>query len=191
MKFFLSTTLLLFVFLSFSSCNGGEETAQKDEKAKAVDYYDFEGMSLKKYEIPVLIMLPGQTSNVGAAVEPKVIHTEGDYKWEIKIGPNFTLLIEDYGREKNLVQREKKRLADFPFYKIEYLTDTDSLLFYKRILKYDKKGNSDVGVDHITFHCYAVKEINGINYVFESPSEGYHKPIIETMVKTINSVEKL
>lgn len=190
MKFTFSSLCILFATLCFTSCNN-EDEANKEKVAKAVDYYDFQGMSLKDYDIPALIMLPGQTSNVGAAVEPSIIHAEGDFKWEIKVGPNFSLLIEDYGREKELIKREKTRLASFPFYKIEYLTNTDSLIFYRRTLKYDKKNTSKVGVDHVSYHCYAIKKIAGIKYVFESPNEGCHKPIIETMIKTINSVEKL
>jgi len=175
----------------FGSC-GGEKAPLEDTSAQDLkDYTDFQGKSLKDYGIPALIMLPDQSSNVGASIEPEIIHTDGDFKWDIKVGPNFTLEIEDFGKEKDLIAREKKRLADFPFYNIEYIADSSNLIFYKKTLKYKNDKNSEVGVDHTTYHCYAVKEIDGITYVLRSPDEGYHKPIVETMIKTILSMEKL
>lgn len=182
--------LVTLVFAAFlSSCGGSTESA--DQTKEEVDYSEFQGKSLKEYEIPALIMLPDQTSNIGASIEPEILHTEGDIKWTVNVGPNFSLLIEDYGREKDLINREKARLADIDFYTIEYVVDTADMLFYKRTLKYKSGSNANVGTDHTSYHCYGVKTINDIAYVFRSPDEGYHKPIIETMVKTIRSVEKL
>jgi hypothetical protein len=190
MKFFFSTLCLLSVSLIFSAC-GGEATPKEDAMTiDPTDYSDFQGKSLKEFGIPALIMLPDQSSNVGASVEPEIIHTEDDFKWEINLGPNFSLFIEDFGREKDLINREKKRLATFPFYEITYLQDSSDLIFYKRTLNYKNKKSTNVGVDHVSYHCYGVKEIDGIAYVFKSPDEGYYKPIIETMIKTIRSVEK-
>jgi hypothetical protein len=158
-----------------------------------IDYSEFEGKSLGDYGIPALIMLPDQTSNIGAAIEPEIIHEDGDFKWEIVIGPNFTMKIEDYGNEKAMVQEEKDRLARIKFYSVEYIIDQPDLIMYKRTLNYSDKsaGAEAVGAEHITYHCYGTKEIDGITYVLRSRDEGYHRPIIETMVKTIKSLEKL
>jgi hypothetical protein len=178
------------------SC-GGEPTATTEEleiDINNIDYSEFEGKSLKDVGIPALIMLPDQTSNIGAAVEPEIIHVDGDFKWEIIVGPNFTMRIEDYGNEKNMVQNEKERLGRIKFYTVEYLIDQPDLIMYKRTLNYSEKAAKDsgsVGAEHITYHCYGEKEIDGITYILRSRDEGFHKPIIETMVKTIKSLEKL
>lgn len=190
MKFFLSTLCLLSASLIFSSCGDGAKTDDDTMTIDPTDYSDFQGKSLKDFGIPALIMLPDQSSNVGASIEPNIIHSEDDIKWEINLGPNFSLFIEDYGHEKDLIKNEKARLATFPFYEITYLQDSSDLILYKRTLNYKDKKATNVGVDHVSYHCYGVKEIDGISYVFKSPDEGYHKPIIETMVKTIRSVEK-
>jgi hypothetical protein len=190
-KLYVSVCVLLLASLTLNSCGGKEKTEDNTTAVNATDYTDFQGKSLKEFGIPALIMLPDQSSNVGASIEPEINHTDGDYKWELKVGPNFTLLIEDFGKEKDLIAREKKRLADFPFYNIEYIEDSSNVIFYKQTLKYKNNGNKDVGVDHTSYHCYAIKEINGITYVLRSPDEGYHKPIIEIMLKTIRSMEKL
>ena len=87
----------------------GTNTETVETDLNNIDYTEFEGKSLKEYEIPALIMLPDQTSNIGAAIEPEIIHEEGDFKWEITIGPNFTMKIEDYGNEKNMVEEEINR----------------------------------------------------------------------------------
>ena len=177
------------------SCNNSEANLIEtlDSDLSNIDYSEFEGKSLKEYGIPALIMLPDQTSNIGAAIEPEILHAEGDFKWEIAIGPNFTLKIEDFGNEKNMVQEEKDRLARIKFYTIEYLIDEADLIMYKRTLNYSEKaaGNESVGAEHVTYHCYGTREIDGITYVLRSRDEGFHKPIIETMVKTVMSLEKL
>lgn len=185
--------LLLFGFFSCTADadNPGERIETNPDE---IDYSEFEGKSLRDYGIPALIMLPDQTSNIGAAVEPEILHEDGDFKWEIIIGPNFTMQIEDYGNEKSMVQEEKDRLSRIRFYTIEYSIDEPDLIMYKRTLSYSGKSSAEaeaVGAEHITYHCYGTKEIDGITYVLRSRDEGYHKPIIETMVKTIRSVEKL
>lgn len=187
--------LVIFSLASFLfSCNDAEsETESIETDLNNIDYSEFEGKSLKDYGIPALIMLPDQTSNIGAAIEPEILHEEGDFKWEINIGPNFTMKIEDYGNEKNMVQEEKDRLARIKFYSVEYLVDEPDLIMYKRTLNYSDKaaGSEAVGAEHITYHCYGTSEVDGITYVLRSRDEGYHKPIIETMVKTVKSLEKL
>jgi len=186
---------ILLSVLTFSC--GGESVANPEElemDINNIDYTEFEGKSLKEHGIPALIMLPDQTSNIGAAVEPEIIHTEGDFKWDVVVGPNFTMRIEDYGNEKQMVQNEKDRLARIKFYTVEYLIDQPELIMYKRTLNYSEKSSKNaesVGAEHITYHCYGEKEINGITYILRSRDEGFHKPIIETMVKTIKSLEKL
>jgi hypothetical protein len=186
---------ILLSVLTFSC--GGESVANLEElemDIDNIDYTEFEGKSLKEHGIPALIMLPDQTSNIGAAVEPEIIHTEGDFKWDVVVGPNFTMRIEDYGNEKQMVQNEKDRLARIKFYTVEYLIDQPELIMYKRTLNYSEKSSKNaesVGAEHITYHCYGEKEINGITYILRSRDEGFHKPIIETMVKTIKSLEQL
>jgi hypothetical protein len=191
----LGITWVLITMILFScDVDSANRPEQLDMDIDNIDYSEFEGKSLKDFGIAALIMLPDQTSNIGAAVEPDIIHNEGDFKWDILIGPNFTMRIEDFGKERNMVQNEKERLARIKFYTVEYLIDQPDLIMYKRTLNYSEKVTKDsesVGAEHITYHCYGEKEIAGINYVLRSPDEGFHRPIIETMVKTIRSFEQL
>jgi hypothetical protein len=194
MKIYIFPIVALLVFAFLSSCDN-DSTPEIDvpTEINAVDYSEFQGMSLKKYEIPALIMLPDQTSNIGAAVDPEIIHMEGDIHWEINIGPNYTMKIEDYGRQVTVLEDEKKRLSKIKFYTIEYLVDETDLIVYKRTLNYSEKFKEyeAVGAEHVSYHCFGTAEIDGITYVLRSRDEGFHKPIIETMVKSIKSIEKL
>lgn len=179
--------LLGFHLMVLSSCGGGEE--QGDEIVVDDDYYEFQDVKLKKYDIPAIIKLPDETANIGASTKPEVIHVEDDIKWEILVGPNFQLFIEDYGDITDLVEVEKKELADKKFFKVKYLIDEPELILYERTLlvKGTDKAAASVGVEHKTYHVYGQKTIDGITYELQSREEGYEKMIIELMAKSIKS----
>lgn len=182
--------LLLGVTLVFQSCgDGGEGQNPEDEVVVDEDYYEFQDVILDNYEIPALIKLPDETANIGASTKPEVLHVEDDIKWMINIGPNFQLLIEDYGHNTDLVEVEKKDLADKDFYKIKYIIDEPNLILYERTLVVDgnEKAAPSVGVEHTSYHVYGQKTIGDITYELQSREEGYEKMIIELMAKSIKS----
>ncbi len=186
-----SWVLILFLagFFSINSCSDSpSDTTQTDE-----ELYEFQGFSLKPFDIPVMIMLPDETANIGASTQPEVIHEEGGFRWEINVGPNFNMVIDDWGSDREMISTEKKRLESLEFYKINYLVESPELIVYERELKVSgsKKASKSVGVEHKTFHVYGQKVINDITYVFRSRDEGFEKIIIDLMTKSIKSVKSL
>jgi hypothetical protein len=183
--------LLLLVTLPtlFFSCD--EKTAS--EELSDEELYEFQGFSMQPYDIPVMIMLPDETANIGASTKPEVIHVEDDFQWELIVGPNFHMIIDDWGSDREMVSSEKKKLAGLNFYKIKYIIDEPDFIVYERELKVDgkKEAPSSVGVEHKTYHVYGQKVINDITYVFRSRDEGFERMIIDLMAKSIKSVKPL
>lgn len=173
------------------SCGGKEETT--DDLLVDDDYYEFQDVKLKSSDIPAIIKLPDETANIGASTKPEIIHVEDDILWEINVGPNFQLFIEDYGDITDLVEVEKKELADKKFFKIKYLIDEPDLILYERtlVVKGNEKAAASVGVEHKTYHVYGQKTIKGITYELRSREDGYEKMIIELMAKSIKSFKAI
>lgn len=188
-KLFLILALVATSF-ALNSCGGGGEEIKDDEEVVVdEDYYEFQDMKLDDYDIPAVIKLPDETANIGASTKPEVIHVEDDINWEINVGPNFKLLIEDYGDITDLVEVEKKELAEKKFFKINYVIDEPDLILYERRLEVKGRDNASetVGVEHKSYHVYGQKTVDGITYALRSRPEGYEKMIIELMAKSIKS----
>lgn len=197
LKKFLSLSPLIVFLLGMliSSCGN---SAEKEGSEKEVinldeDYYEFKGISLKAHGIPALMMLPDETANIGASTKPEVLHKEGDFIWDINVGPNFNVHIEDYGDYTDMVEYRKKELKDQNMFKITYLIDEKDLILYERklVVKGSKKASPTVGVEHKSYHVYGQKVINGITYELRSRDEGYEKMIIELMAKSIKSFKPI
>lgn len=182
------TALIFSSALIFTSCDGGgelpEEVIVVDD-----DYYEFQDFNLTDFDVPAVLSLPDETANIGASTRPEVIHAPEDYKWEINVGPNFKLLIEDYADLTDLVEVEKKELANHDFFDVKYIIDEPDLILYERILIPDgsKDALPTVGVEHRTYHVFGQQSADGINYALKSREEGYEKVIIEIMAKSIKS----
>ncbi len=190
MKNLLKYTTIFSTFIFLSACGGGNETTTVELTEE--DLASFTGLQLKPYEIPAMIMLPDETANIGASTKPEIIHAETDFRWKISVGPNFEMDVTDWGSEKDLVKQKKKELANTDFYTIKYILDEPNFIVYEQQLKVkgSKKASNSVGVEHKTYHVYAEKTINKINYVFASREEGYEKMIIDLMAKSIRSVKE-
>lgn len=197
MKYYFTSLVFLLILSSITSCsspNQTKKTETADEFSLSDDYYEFKGLSLKEYDIPCMIMLPDETANIGAATKPDITHIEGDFIWDISLGNNFNLHIEDYGDYTDLVDYKRKELTKQDIFKINYLVEEKDLLVYERklIVKGSKNASPKVGIEHKSYHVYGQKTINGITYEFRSREEGYEqKRIISLMAKTIKSVEEI
>ena len=189
MKTFFRFFMILSLPVMLLSCGSDEANNELTEE----DLYNFDGLSLKPYDSPVMIMLPNQDANIGASTKPEVTHIEGDFKWEIEVGPNFHMKIDDWGSERNRIKEEKKALDETDFYKIKYLINEPDLIMYERILKVDgRKGVSkNVGFEHKTYHVIGQVVVDDITYLFQSREDGYEKVIIDLMVKSIKSIKPL
>ncbi len=179
----------------FSSCGDNVKNDMQSNGGIVLndDYYEFQGFSLKKYDIPAMIMLPDETANIGASTKPEITHAEDDFKWELEVGSNFHMLIDDWGDYTDMVETRKKELKDLDFYKIKYIIDEKDFILYEQELmpKGSSKASNTVGVPHKSYHVYGEKVIDGITYVFRSRDEGSEKMIIELMAKSIKSVKPL
>ena len=147
------------------NCKGSSDSSDVTEE----ELYEFQGFSMKSYDIPIIIMLPDETANIGASTRPEVTHIDNDFRWEINVGPNFNMIIDDWGSDRKMVESKKKELASLKFYKINYLVDEPDFILYEQELKVQgKKGVSkNVGVEHKTYHAYGQKVVNDITYVLE------------------------
>jgi hypothetical protein len=182
---------LLFLSISLlTNCNGNKDTNEQDLDMS--DNYDaYQTFDLSAYDIKATIKLPDETANIGAAMKPEVLHEEDGFKWDILVGPNFNVHIEDWGANKGLVADKKKQNKELNIYDITYLVNEPDFIVYKLDLKVKGVENApkNVGVPHESYHVFAEKEIDGITYEFRSPDDGYEKVIIELLAKSIRSVE--
>jgi hypothetical protein len=194
-KFFIVASILFSGLFVMNSCGDSKEKEAKSTNGFSIDndYYEFQGFNLKEFDIPAMIMLPDETANIGASTKPEVIHAEDDFKWEILVGQNFDLLIDDWGDYTDMVITRKKELKELEFYKINYLIDEKDLILYEQELKVNgsSKAAASVGVPHKSYHVYCQKIIDGVTYVFKSRDEGVEKTIVELIAKSIKSVKTL
>jgi len=181
---------LFFIgMLLFSGCKSNENNDDQDLDMSN-NYDAFQTFDLRAFGINANIKLPDETANIGAAMKPEVLHEEDGFKWNIIVGPNFNVHIEDWGANKGLVADKKKQNKALNVYDITYLVDQPNFIVYKLVLrvKGDKNAAKNVGIPHESFHVFAEKEIDGITYEFRSPDDGYEKVIIELLAKSIRSV---
>lgn len=190
----LSKSLIIIGFIGtmllFNSCT---DPKPKEKNPDSIDlnedYYEFQAFDMTDHGVDAYIFLPDETANIGASTKPAVKHMEDDIYWEINVGPNFSMTIEDWAANKDLVKAEKKELAAKKFFKVKYLVDEKDLIVYERILlvKGTDKASPSVGVEHRTYHVYGQITIDGVTYALESREEGFEKKIIELMAKSIRS----
>ncbi|XOV66733.1 MAG: hypothetical protein ACFHU9_13995 [Fluviicola sp.] len=190
-KFAYKSLMLLLVVaagFSFSSCSEEEDKKDKKDGIDLDDYYEFQVMDMSKYGIDAYIHLPDETANIGASTRPEVSHPE-DHIWQIDIGQNFTLHIEDMANITDNIKEEKKELKRKEFFKVKYLVDDPDMILYQRelVVKGSDRAASTVGIEHKSYHVFGQKTVDGITYVLESREEGYEKNIIEMMAKSIKS----
>ncbi|MDB4516763.1 hypothetical protein N9089_04110 [Crocinitomicaceae bacterium] len=183
--------LLLFVGvgLTNTSCSDDDKESEKEDTISIDDdYYEFQMVDFSKYGINAYIQLPDETANIGASTRPEIIHPE-EHIWQVDVGRNFTLHIEDMANIRDNVKEEKRELSRKKFFKVKYLIDEPDMILYQRelIVKGTDRAASSVGVEHKSYHVFGQKTIDGITYVLESREEGYEKIIIELMAKSIKS----
>lgn len=175
----------------FSACNTVNEDKNQTEVVE--DFFEFQKFNLKDYGLNATIMLPDETANIGASTRPEVKHDEDGFKWEIEVGPNFHLIIDDFGEEKNKVADKKRKLKELDIFETKFLVDEKDFIIYESTLKVDGEKASPITdpKPHVSYHVYGQKVIDGYTYVFRSREEGYQKNIIDLMAKSIKSVQEV
>ncbi len=182
---------LACICMLFSACDGGDEEKKQPELVE--DFFEFQKFNLKDFGLNAIIMLPDETANIGASIRPEVTHAEDGFKWEIEVGPNFHLIIDDFGEEKNKVADKKRKLKELDIFETKFLVDEKDFIIYESTLKVDGEKASPITdpKPHVSYHVYGQKVIDGYTYVFRSREEGYQKNIIDLMAKSIKSVQEI
>ncbi|WP_299202883.1 hypothetical protein [Brumimicrobium sp.] len=185
---------LLSLGMMFSSCEEEVEEVNgiRVEYPEELDDLDeFEAFSLKPYNIEALIYIPDATANIGASTAPEMIHELNGYQWDLRVGQNFHLTIEDWGTD-DAFKDYLMQLEDQKVYTIEFLEKEDNFAYYKAKLNVKGKGdNENVGVEHTTYHVVAQHTIEGVNYLFKTNKDGHPKPITDYMAKSVKSVKPI
>lgn len=183
--------LAMFLFSCGRSSEG--KIAEADNQINEKDYYEFKGVSLEEYGIPASIMLPDETANIGASTVVEVLHKEDDFLWDILVGPNFSLHIEDFGDRINMVENKRQELEAETLFRVEYLENKKNLIIYKKtlIVKGSSMASPKVGVEHKSFHVYGQKISKGITYELRSQDSGSSLEIIKLMAKSIKSFKTI
>lgn len=190
----LKITLFLSLFTClFFSCSEQNEEKQKAQTFIDADYYEYKGLNFQKYMIHAMMMIPDETADIGSSTESEITHVDNDFRWDLKIGEKFIIHIEDFGNSKNLVASKKKELKEKDWFEIKYLVDDKDLIVYQKILKVKGVNNASpkVGVDHISYHVYAEKVIDGITYELRNSDEGNDKELTRWIAKSIKSFKAL
>ncbi|MCT4559947.1 MAG: hypothetical protein N4A41_01095 [Crocinitomicaceae bacterium] len=187
-----SWLVILLLSTFFLNACKSDETETEEDLDLAENYDTFQPFNLAPFDIPANLMLPGPTANIGASLKPEVKYKEGGFKWDVSVGPNFSLHIEDWGANQNLVADHKEKLKELEMYEIVFLVDKPDLVIYQSKLKVSGAPNApeNVGFPHEAYHVYGEKTINDITYEFRSPDGGYEKRYIELMAKTIQSIKE-
>jgi hypothetical protein len=191
MKFKFIIYSLFISCLTLTACSNSSDSKEQEGIDEAL--LDCNKFSLKSFDIPATILLPDETSNIGASTKVEVTHTEGDFLWDLKVGPNFELVINDWGNDKEILNAEVKKLKNLDFYNVKFLKKTATTLLYERTLNVDGKKNAskNVGIEHKSYHLFMTKTIQNIIYTFETNDGGSTKEIIELQEKCINSIHEI
>lgn len=190
----LKITLFLSLFIClFFSCSELNEEKQKAQTFIDADYYEYKGLNFQKYMIHAMMMIPDETADIGSSTDSEITHVDNDFRWDLRIGEKFIIHIEDFGNSKNLVASKKKELKEKDWFEIKYLVDDKDLIVYQKILKVKGVNNASpkVGVDHISYHVYAEKVIDGITYELRNSDEGNDKELTRWIAKSIKSFKAL
>ena len=191
MKFKFIIYSLFISCLTITACTNSLDSKEEEGIDEAL--LDFNKFSLKTFDIPATILLPDETSNIGASTKVEVTHTEGDFSWNLKVGPNFELVINDWGNDKEILNAEVKKLKNLDFYNVKFIKKTATTLLYERTLNVDGKKNAskNVGIEHKSYHLFMTKTIHNIIYTFETNDGGSTKEIVELQEKCINSIHEI
>jgi hypothetical protein len=165
---------MCLLFLLFACETNNQKTNNKLEEQ---DYYQFQQIDLSRNDLDAAIMIPDATAGIGASFKPVINHIPADYKWEISIGRNFNLQIEDFGDNAYRYPEVRKKIAENKAFKVSIVKEENDQVLFKRILD-----NS--------YHVYAVKKVDGVYYELKSREEGDSKKIAEFIYRSVKSFKK-
>ena len=166
--------LMCLLFLLFACETNNQKTNNESEEQ---DYYQFQQIDLSRNDLDATIMIPDATAGIGASFKPVINHIPADYKWQISIGRNFSLQIEDFGDNAYRYPEVRKKIIENKAFKVSIVKEENDQVLFKRILD-----NS--------YHVYAVKKVDGVYYELKSREEGDSKKIAEFIYRSVKSFKK-
>ena len=173
----MKSSLIFLMSLLFLTSACGTNTEKTKEEAEEQDYYQFQRIDLTSYDLDATIMIPDATAGIGASFKPQINHVPTDYKWEITIGRNFNLQIEDFGDNAYRYLEVRKKILENKAFKVSIVKEENDQVLFKRNLD-----NS--------YHVYAVKKVDGIYYELKSREEGDSKKIADFIYRSVKSFKK-
>ena len=181
---------LLVLYLIINACSSENTTTIKERKInqESDKYYQFSKLTLSDFDFNASIFIPDETAGIGASFKPEISHEE-DFKWTISAGPNFTLFIEDYGDYSSLMDEFEAKISKSDFFDISIISNKNGIILYQRSIKKNTLSDASSKENHISFHLYAIKNINGIYYELKNKEEGDTRKVIELMEKSVESLK--
>ena len=181
---------LLVLYLIINACSSENTTTIKERKInqESDKYYQFSKLTLSDFDFNASIFIPDETAGIGASFKPIISHDE-DFKWTISAGPNFKLFIEDYGENSSLIDEFEAKITKSDFFDISIISKKNGIILYQRSIKKNTLSDASSKENHISFHLYAIKNINGIYYELKNKEEGNTKKVIELMEKSVESLK--
>ena len=181
---------LLVLYLIINACSSENTTTIKERKMnqESDKYYQFAKLTLSDFDFNASIFIPDETAGIGASFKPIISHEE-DFKWTISAGPNFTLFIEDYGDYSSLMDEFEAKISKSDFFDISIISKKNGIILYQRSIKKNTLSDASSKENHISFHLYAIKNINGIYYELKNKEEGDTRKVIELMEKSVESLK--
>ena len=180
--------LLFYLFLQACSNEGATTIKERKINQESDKYYQFSKLTLSDFDFNASIFIPDETAGIGASFKPIISHDE-DFKWTISAGPNFKLFIEDYGENSSLIDEFEAKITKSDFFDISIITKKNGIILYQRSIKKNTLSDVSSKENHISFHLYAIKNINGIYYELKNKEEGNTKKVIELMEKSVESLK--
>ncbi len=176
--------------LSLNSCGGSNEKekgSENDSTATENSELDLEGMvehDLSGSGLKANLMVPEEMSpnNVPFPVRDSVL-IEG-VAWEVLIGENYKLILEEADGKGNLIANEKKRLEETGIYDLTYEIDKPNVILYQANLKNGAGSKA-------FYHVYGIVKIEGKDFIAKSDEAGdFNKGQAEKMLKSIMAMQK-
>ena len=170
--------LLVLLLTLFGACS--------QEKKTAFDYVQYDTFDMRPYDLPIQLMLPNAIAGIGTSIKPQVDFEIGGFKWQLQVGRNFCLYIEDYGDYAyRFAEFKRKLLKPNKFFEIEIVRQTNNLLIYRRKVK-----GAFVAQKNAKFFIYSVQKINQNYYEIMNREQGDSKRVVDFMFHTIQSIKE-
>jgi hypothetical protein len=176
-----NTLCILAVSTIMMACGGNQQKdatesnseTEGTENASEMDLNTMAEVDLSDFDLNASIYIPDDSKG-----KPE-INTTNFGSIQIVVGKDYGIEIVPFGLT---VSEKKEELEGDLVYDIEYLSESDNSIYFKRTIK-----DSDVKAE---FHFFMTKEINGDLIEIKSLNQTYSERAIEKMIQSAKSLEE-